>query len=259
MQYVKSLDDVSDDDIYLAGGKAMSLANLKRNNVPVPPGFVILSQAYRAFGKSGEFPDHLKDQVLQYVKKFRNALFAVRSSASLEDSSSSSWAGQLESFLNIGREGVFEAIQKCWSSVSALRVRDYIQQLGLADTEVQMAVIVQRMVSAKVAGVCFTAHPVLNDNNLIFIEVVRGLGEPLVQGKIAGDTYIVDKDKMIIVEKNISCEARIEDSGFSDEHILILSRIAKDIENIYSKPQDIEWAFDGKKFFIVQSRPITTI
>ncbi|MEA2097980.1 MAG: PEP/pyruvate-binding domain-containing protein, partial [Patescibacteria group bacterium] len=138
-------------------------------------------------------------------------------------------------------------------------------------------VVVQKMVQSEVAGVCFTVHPVSKNKNQLIIEAGYGLGEAIVSGIITPDSYTVDKKSLKILDKDINNQKKmiartgkgnkfipvnLEKSNFQkllDSDIIKLSKICIEIEKHYKKPQDIEWAFKDNKFYILQSRPITTL
>lgn len=121
---------------------------------------------------------------------------AVRSSATAEDSKSASWAGELESYLNVEKENLLESIKKCWASLFTPRAIVYRNEKGLLKTKVSVAVVVQKMVEAEVAGVSFTVHPVIKDKDQMIHEAVFGLGEALVGGQVTPDAYVVRKSKV---------------------------------------------------------------
>ncbi|MSR85350.1 hypothetical protein EXS71_02855 [Candidatus Uhrbacteria bacterium] len=221
---------------------------------------------------------------------------AVRSSATAEDSASAAWAGQLESYLNTTNETLLVNVQKCWASLFTPRAIFYRFEKGLNAQKISVAVAVQKMVQSEVAGIAFSVHPVTQDRNQLIIEAGIGLGEAVVSGQITPDSYVVSKKDLQILDKNVSEQARAlrrssviasrakqspeiatpsarndnpnqwVDLGpkgakqkLSDSEILELSKLIIHIENHYGFPVDVEWAREGGKFYIVQSRPITTL
>jgi pyruvate,water dikinase len=142
---------------------------------------------------------------------------------------------------------------------------------------VSVAVVVQKMIQSEISGICFTVHPVTEDRNQMVIEAGYGLGEAIVGGKITPDTYVINKKTLSILDKNISeqsmmiirsgagiKEAKVPQAQRSkqklaDKQILELAKVCKKIEEHYKFPQDIEWALEKGKFYITQSRPITTL
>lgn len=211
-------------------------------------------------------------------------LVAVRSSATAEDLPEASFAGQQRTFLNIqGSEAVIHAVQECWASLFEPRAIFYRAQQGVDHLKVGIAVPVQRMVQSKSSGIIFTVDPVSNDE-VIMIESVFGLGEAIVSGEITPDMYLVDKDEFTIRKKEIATQSwqlvrntrkknHAEDTNtrvavgktlqskqkITNAEIVALSRIAMRIEKHYKSPQDIEWAKEDGKLYIVQTRPITTL
>ena len=213
-----------------------------------------------------------------YHKLGKNMLVAIRSSATAEDLPGASFAGQQETFLNIrGDTNVVDSMRDAWASLFTPRAIFYREQKGFDHFKVGIAVPVQRMVQSDVAGIMFTINPVTNDKRLIVIEAIWGLGERIVQGSITPDHYEVRKDDWSIFHKEI-VEQRIqmvkkgetnEDTEvpktkqdkpkLSNEQIVDLAKLGQKIQQHYFYPQDIEWAMEDGKMFIVQSRPITTI
>jgi len=201
----------------------------------------------------------------------------VRSSATAEDSSVASWAGELESYLNTTKTDLLKNVKKCWSSLFTPRAIFYRYEKKLYNQTVSVAVVIQKMIQSEISGICFTVHPVTEDYDQMVIEARYGLGEAIVGGKITPDTYIIHKINKNILDSNISKQEMMvvrESSGVKEtivpkvkqekqkldnKHILQLAKICQNIENHYKKPQDIEWALKKNKFYIVQSRPITTL
>jgi len=210
-------------------------------------------------------------------------LVAVRSSATAEDLPDASFAGQQDTYLNIqGGESVVDAVQRCWASLFEARAIFYRQEQGFDHFKVGIAVPVQRMVQSQASGIMFTLEPMTSDTSKITIEAGYGLGEALVSGSVTPDLYIVDKKDLKILSRTIGKQdwklVKDNTSGqentnikvpltpdeqaeqkITDDEIILLSRIAKRIEDWYKFPQDIEWAKDDGEFYIVQTRPVTTI
>lgn len=204
-------------------------------------------------------------------------LVAVRSSATAEDSKTASWAGELETYLNVTESRLLGAVKKCWSSLFTPRAIFYRFEKKLHKKAVSVAVVVQEMVQSEVSGICFTVHPVTEDRNQMVIEAGFGLGEAIVGGMVTPDTYVVHKRDFSILDINVSQQLMaIMRSPTGNAHrklsakiggrqkltgrqIVELAKICKNIEQHYNHPQDIEWAFYKGKFYITQSRPITTL
>lgn len=207
----------------------------------------------------------------------RNGAYAIRSSATAEDLPYASFAGQQDSYLNvIGEESILQHISKCWASLFAERAIIYRMQNGYDHGKVHLAVIVQQMVFPEKSGIMFTADPINGNRKIISVDAGFGLGEGLVSGLINADNYkvcdgeIIKKnitDKKIAIyglkqggtgKKKIGPEQRRK-QVLTDGQILELEIIGRKIEDHFSQPQDIEWCLVDGTFYIVQSRPITTL
>ncbi|MFC1752905.1 phosphoenolpyruvate synthase [Thermoproteota archaeon] len=216
------------------------------------------------------------DKMLEHSQPF----VAVRSSATAEDLPEASFAGQQATFLNIkGDAQIVTAVRACWASLFTARATYYRSKNDFDHMKVLISVVVQKMVNSDAAGVMFSANPATNELNEIVIEAGWGLGEAVVSGSINPDNYIVDKTSMEIKKKEVKKQAwglfRNKDTGenekrnidpdMQDQQILTepqimgLAELAKKIEDHYGKPQDMEFAVEGGKLFITQSRAITTI
>lgn len=230
-----------------------------------------------------QMPAEIATEVRKHYAEMGQGLVAVRSSATAEDLPEASFAGQQSTYLNIeGKDDVVKAVQKCWASLFEARAIFYRVQQGFDHFKVGIAVPVQKMVQSEVSGVMFTLEPVSSDTSKITIEAVLGLGEMIVSGDVTPDTYTVEKDGMKLAKKEIARQewklirkkqdggdyadvkviltpAEQEAQKISDEDILALAKIGKQIEDHYEFPQDIEWAKEDKALFIVQTRPVTTI
>jgi len=226
-----------------------------------------------------ETPDEIKREIESEFAKLNTEYVAVRSSATAEDSSSAAWAGQLDSFLNTTATDLLLNVKKCWASLFTPRAIFYRFEKELDKQQISVAVVVQKMVESEISGIAFSVHPVTEDYNQIIIEAGFGLGEAIVSGQITPDSYVITKEPRQILDKNISVQERgiyrhssnigsdwrdiPQTHGakqcLSDEQILELTELILKIENHYSFPCDIEWAFESGVFYIVQSRPITTL
>ena len=244
MKYILNLKNINKKDRALAGGKGAALGEMIRAGFPVPPGFVVLAGAFD------------KKEILAEFKKLKTKYIAVRSSATVEDSSTASWAGILESYLNVTEKNLLESIKKCRASIDSPRVIAYGKQKGLNKQKISVAVVIQKMIQSEISGVCFTAHPTTGDRNEMVIEADRGLGDKIVGGKITPVTYTINK-KLLIPGIN-SFRVVIHRQKLSNRQIIKLAELCQKIEKLFKYPQDIEWAFAKGKFYILQSRPITT-
>ncbi|MDD5081994.1 MAG: phosphoenolpyruvate synthase [Dehalococcoidales bacterium] len=228
-------------------------------------------------------PAELAEEIKKAYREMNDGPVAVRSSATAEDLPEASFAGQQRTYLNVqGEDEVVAAVQGCWASLFEPRAIFYRQQHGFDHFKVGIAVPVQKMVQSEASGVMFTLEPVTSDASKIVIEAVFGLGEAIVSGEANPDLYIVEKDALTINNKKISKqewrlvrnpvavdgEANIQEplsplvqteQKITDDDIIALAKLAKQIEDHYQFPQDIEWAKQDNQLFIVQTRPVTTI
>ncbi len=313
-------NEVTKYDIPLVGGKGANLGEMVHARIPVPPGFIVTADAYFKFleasNLTGEIRRYLegldvndskklqevaslvKDKISSapmlpdMVKEIKSAylklgggLVAVRSSATAEDLPEASFAGQQSTFLNIqGEDEVVAAIQDCWSSLFEPRAIFYRQQHGFDHFRVGIAVPVQKMIQSEASGVMFTVEPLSNDTTKILIEAIFGLGEAIVSGDVTPDQYLLDKNGIRIIDKEIhkqewqlvrNTEAPVGElepnikipvppskrakQKLADKDIVALAKVGKMIEDLYQFPQDIEWAKDGTQLFLLQTRPVTTL
>jgi len=319
---VSDLKNVKKEMVSIAGGKGANLGELISLGVRVPPGFVITSYAYKYFIEynklydkikeilesenldseegaerasekikslilSSPIPPDLQQAILSYYDSLvklvgKEVLVAVRSSATAEDIEEASFAGQQDTYLNVSREELLSAVKKVWASLYSTRAIVYRKSKGIDQLSVSMAVVVQKMVNSRSAGVMLTLHPANGDKNYIVIESSWGLGETVVGGKVTPDEIVIEKSTLKIVEKRVShkvikivynqqtksnevIELRGQEAdtiSISDEEAVELAKMALKIEEHYKRPMDIEWAIDADlKFpdniFIVQARPET--
>jgi len=228
-------------------------------------------------------PAEIAQEIREAYIKMDRGLVAVRSSATAEDLPEASFAGQQRTFLNVeGEEEVVKAVQECWASLFEARAIFYRVQQNFDHFQVGIAVPVQRMVQSETSGVMFTLEPVTSDKSKIAIEAVLGLGEMIVSGDVTPDTYIVSKDRLEITSKEIAKQewkmirddtGKGEDTNIKvmlspeeqanqkidDDDIIALAHLGMRLEDWYQFPQDIEWAKEDNRLYIVQTRPVTTI
>ncbi len=358
MSHIKFFKDITKESVAEAGGKGASLGEMTNAKIPVPPGFVILANAFDRFLEEDTvlkeeisarlkevnpadtntvdkasnvirdvihdhaMPQDLADEILEAygelkkqelgIKNQGSDLYvAVRSSATAEDSSIASWAGELETYLNTTEENILERVKRCWSSLFTPRAIFYRHEKNLIDHYVSVAVVIQKMVQSEISGIAFTVHPVTEDPDQMIIEAGYGLGEAVVSGQITPDSYVVSKSEMSIVDVNVATQTRKlvksvksvkskvkneelrmkndestsnvtieqcnnepddtsnewvelhESEGskqkLAGKHIIEAATLFKHIEEHYGFPCDIEWAMEGGKLYITQSRPITTL
>ncbi|MDP3964962.1 MAG: PEP/pyruvate-binding domain-containing protein [bacterium] len=236
------------------------------------------SRRLRALIEKKPIPAEIKKEIDQSFAKLKTKFVAVRSSATAEDSKVASWAGELDTFLFVTKPDVAAFVRKCWSSLYTPRALFYRFEKKLHQQMIRVAVVVQKMVDSKVSGIAFTTHPVTKDPNQMIIEAGWGLGEAIVSGQITPDAYVIDKQDETIMDINVNSQEMMivpvgpkgtkkvtvpvalrEKQKLTGPKIMELVKILRKVEKHYGSPQDIEWAYDGKKFYIVQTRPITTL
>jgi rifampicin phosphotransferase len=237
-----------------------------------------ISRKIRKIIIDAEIPSDVMKAVTQHLSHLGNEhAYAVRSSATAEDLPHASFAGQQDTFLNIfGKEAILQHIKKCWASLYTDRAVIYRIQNRFDHRQVFISVIVQRMVFPQASGILFTADPITSNRKLLSINASFGLGEALVSGLVSADCFKVQEgtivDKMIAAKK-IAVYARKEggtetqqidpdqqkNQTLTEQQILKLARIGRQIEAYFGSPQDIEWCLADDRFYIVQSRPITTL
>jgi len=239
------------------------------------------AEKIRALIENGAIVKNVSEKIIKAINKIGiEHAYAVRSSATAEDLPNASFAGQQDTYLNIiGEEQILKHIKDCWASLYTERAIIYRIQNNISHKEVSMSVVVQRMINSEKSGIMFTADPISNKRSVTVIDAGFGLGEGLVSGIVSADLYRVDKVNNKILEKTIAVKkvavrsnrsggTFIEDLSFEqqrqevldDEQIVELSIIAKQIEDHYGSPQDIEWCFDKYgDIFITQARTITSL
>ncbi|OIP81751.1 MAG: hypothetical protein AUK20_00135 [Parcubacteria group bacterium CG2_30_45_37] len=311
--FTKNFKHLTYKDVGIAGGKGASLGEMTQVGLLIPPGFVVLASAFDRFLEETDLemeissalkrvnykdvnsvdkasnvirdlihdkvmPADIKKEILAEFKKLKVKFVAVRSSATAEDSSVASWAGELETYLDTTEKMLVENVRKCWSSLFTPRAIFYRQEKEMLKTKVSVAVVIQEMIASEISGIVFTVHPVTKNKNQMIIEAGWGLGEAIVSGQVTPDAYIIDKRDLSIIDINIAkqemmiirkagggikhaavSKAKLEKQKLNGKQIVALARICAQIEKHYKKPQDIEWAMAKGKIYITQSRPITTL
>lgn len=281
LPYVEELR--GNTDVSRVGGKAANLGRLIVAGFPVPGGFVITTDAYRAShsskvnGSPLVLPSIIQEQVQSAYRAMGAGAVAVRSSATAEDMGDASMAGQYETFLNIeGEEALFSAILRCWASLDAPRTRAYLAEHGIDLSQVSMAVVVQKLIPADVAGVLFTANPNANGRGHLemLLEASWGLGESVVAGRVQPDVLRLENStgkvlSAVIADKRVQLAAGTHDERpvadelrkqacLSSRDVHRLWELGRRTANYFGAPQDIEWAIAGGELYLIQSRPITT-
>ncbi len=297
------------ETVTLVGGKAIGLHHLKSLGVPVPPWATITTLFLRHIwegdmelqkllalesaeiaAKAALIRNHLKSltipeedmdllrSVWEKISENGRKPVAVRSSAADEDSVSLSFAGQMESFLNVRSFGQFtDAVRGCWASLFGERALFYRQKSGLEYWSLQIAVVVQQMVEPEVAGVIFTANPLTNNRAEMLVCSTWGLGEGLVSGTLTADTYVLNTDGFCIsreLAEKRHCVSSVEGGGtekiemtgdkphqptLDESRLRELHRLAIKVQNSAGRPMDIEFAVSGGQIYLLQARPITTL
>lgn len=257
------------------GSLLRQLANLKAENRAV---IAEISKKIREIIENIVIPSDIAKEIEVYLTNFdENEPFAVRSSATAEDLPEASFAGQQDTYLNvIGIRPILQHISKCWASLFTDRAIIYRIQNHFDHHKVQLSVVVQKMVFPEVAGILFTADPITGNRKVLSIDASFGLGEAMVSGLVNADNYQVQngniinrkistKKLAIYAEKGggtISKEIETEQQNrqaLTDAQMLQLEGIGRKIEAHFNQPQDMEWCMANSLFYIVQSRPITTL
>ncbi len=306
--------DSSQATLDRVGGKGASLARMAAAGLPVPPGFHITTGAYRRYVEENNLGDRILSaaaqpqandlaaleraseqiqsliaqgtipgDVAELIRQWYGGLgadaeVAVRSSATAEDLPGMSFAGQLESYLNVrGGDEVIDAVKRCWASLWTGRAIGYRQRQGIRPEDVNMAVVVQQLVAAEVAGVVFTANPVTGARDELMINAAWGLGEAIVSGRVTPDTIVINKRTGAIASQEIASKEVMtvrSDEGTREEPVPAdkrqraalepaqaaeLARLGMKIEQLYGQAMDIEWAMCDGRIFIVQARPVTAL
>ena len=308
-EYVIDLGAIEAGTLPVVGGKAANLGKMIRAGFPVPPGFCVTTAAYaqvagpasidfdalRAAGTSeserlagmareallgAAMPQLIAAAVGAAYQRLGEATpVAVRSSATAEDLPNASFAGQQDTYLNvIGTGAVLDAVQRCWASLWTRRAVVYRATNGIDHQAVRLAVVVQRMVDAEVAGVLFTANPITGKRRQAVIEASPGLGEAVVSGTVNPDQFVVDTASGQILERRIGDkrfevrstagggtrhvhkEAGAELACIDDAQVRALAALGDRVEAHFGAPQDTEWAIDSSgALWLTQARPITTL
>ena len=297
------------------GGKGASLARLVVAGFPVPEGFHVTTEAYRRFILANDLQPRIDAALQQVVAENPSTLeeaaktiheafigatipgdiasaivgaygdmagtdpaVAVRSSATAEDLPQASFAGQQETYLNVsGADGVLEATVKCWSSLWTARAIGYRLRQGVDSSGVALAVVIQRLVNAEVAGILFTINPVDGNREHAMISGSWGLGDAVVGGRVTPDEYVMEKSSNLLVKREVADKEimTVKVDGDTDDQpvpenlrkvpvlenddLTELTRLGVEIEKLYEMPMDIEWTLADGQVAIVQARPITAL
>jgi pyruvate,water dikinase len=288
---VVDLGELRAADLPRVGGKAANLGELISAGLPVPGGFCVTTDAYAqaAAGVDTTDPQRARevvralpvpDDIAAAVAAAYRALgedvpVAVRSSATAEDLPTASFAGQQDTYLNVvGEAALLDAVRHCWASLWTDRAVAYRAELGIDDTDVRLAVVVQRMVDAQVAGVLFTADPVSGRRTRTVLDASPGLGEAVVSGMVNPDHLAVEHGA--VVERRLGAKAvavralpgggtetvaqATTEACLTDAQAVALTALGRRVEEHFGSPQDIEWALDADgTTWLTQARPITSL
>src|SRR6266487_5727890 len=312
--HVLGFQEIDQTQVAIVGGKGAHLGELSRiEGIRVPAGFCVTTDAFRRIMAEAPsidarldrlsrlnpddreairtlsaeirrtlegiaIPGDLAAAITRALARFgEQAAYAVRSSATAEDSPTASFAGQQDTYLNVvGRAAILQHVRRCWASLFTERAVTYRLRNGLDHRKVQMAVVVQQMVFPQAAGILFTADPVTGNRKVASVEATFGLGEALVSGLVNADVYKVRDGEVVakaIAAKRRAVHAsppggtqeqaidpqRQEQPALTDVQVVRLARLGRRIEAHFGRPQDIEWCLVDDGFQIVQSRPITTL
>jgi pyruvate,water dikinase len=278
---VLGLDDPAARDRRVAGGKGSSLAVLRGHGLAVPDGFVVVADAPGGRRPGDPVPEPVATSVAAAYRRLAGGaadpFVAVRSSAVVEDGDTASAAGLLVT--ELGRRGVadvVDAVARCWDSGTTDAVRRYLRDRGTdPDDGTRVAVVVQRLVPARAAGVAFTAHPVTGDRGVVVVEATPGLGAPAAEARVVPEHLeLARSDARVLlrrpgrravvlaaVDDRVSEHAVPEEQRglavLTDEEAAAVLGQALRVEAVLGRPADVEWALDGDRVTVLQARPIT--
>ncbi|WP_417383698.1 PEP/pyruvate-binding domain-containing protein [Gimesia sp.] len=309
---IYQLSELDSSFVAEAGGKGASLGELMRAQAPVPPGFVVTSSAFHSFFSSDqiqqpildtiqalndrqidlsqahqqikscievvEVPDQICEAVQQASRQLAAPRVSVRSSATCEDSATSAWAGQLETFLDVTPDEVIEKIRSCWLSLFSESALAYGEHHCFTTGDISVAVVVQQMVQSDISGIGFSVHPVTQEPDIQLIEACLGLGEAIVSGRIIPDQFVVERDSRRILESITGdqkealwireghqkpvwqdLDGRGRQPKITEQQVSEYSALLNRLHQHYGHPIDTEWAIQDGNFQVLQARPITTL
>jgi len=313
-ELVRDLADVGVGDRSAVGGKGASLGELARVGFPVPAGYVVtvaaFERALRGLDPAGEIcreieelpagdaaaiarvsggvrariaaavlPAEVIDEITARYLALGGGSVAVRSSATGEDGAEASFAGLQDTYLWVrGERSLVDHVRRCWASLYNAEAVGYRRRMKIGERDLAMAVVVQRMVEPRCAGVMFTCSPTTGDRSVVSVEACWGLGSALVGGDVTPDRFVVSKVTGEIVSRMVAPKLRRHQRGpggsgvtaadvpgplrdkpcLADAEIAALARVGRRVEEHYGAPQDIEWAItEGEGIILLQSRPET--
>lgn len=271
------------------GGKAANLGEIASIGLHVPKGFVVPVRIFDSIAASGiplelrfdpqsvdiALGKHFNAELTTWFDSLGVEFVSVRSSAVVEDSSSFSFAGVLDSMIGVHRETLVQAVAKCWAGSCSTRARAYCQANSVALEDIRIAVIIQSLVNPTTSGVCFTRDPISNRQSHLLIEAAYGFGQAIVSGEVTPDTYVYDFVTRTIANRVLSdqqfelklIEGQLKETEvpadvremqkLSDAQIHRLATDCVHIRDHFGSHQDIEFAYDANTLFFLQTRPIT--
>jgi pyruvate,water dikinase len=267
-----TFDQIRPDALGLIGGKALSLSLLARAGLPVPPFVCLTTAAHRRLrGQSLTVDPALVAAIAKACGPLGPGPLAVRSSATAEDGAAASFAGQQETVLGVvGLDAVLRAVERCWASLDGERAVAYRRRQGLGDDHA-MAVVVQRLVPADVAGVLFTRDPLDPEGNHMLVEASWGLGEAVVSGRVTPDRFRLDRDTGRVAERHVAAKTVMRTASgevavpaekqfvpcLDDSQLSQIADLGRRVEAFHGEPRDVEFALAEGTFWLLQSRPIT--
>ncbi len=237
-----------------------------------------VSKTIQGLFEKGEIPRDILEEIDRNYQLMGSSEVAVRSSATAEDLPGTSFAGQYDTYLNVkGKEELYSYIKKCWASLWNQRALSYRLKHGIDNKHLAHGVVVQELINAEKSGILFTANPVNGRRDQMLINSSWGLGEAIVGGEVTPDQWVVDKNSGSILEERIAQkdvmtirkvkgieltavpEEKQKENTLSQKEVKELFQLALKVENYFGSPQDIEWAFENGKLYLVQTRPITSL
>ena len=295
---VRSLTEVTTADLAQVGGKAANLGELMAHGFPIPLGFVICADTYADALASIEidpdlaairrrlieddFAPHVERDILAahdqiQAARVKPVVYAVRSSATAEDSGVASFAGQHETYYYVTATNLLDMIRKCWASLWNEAAVSYRRAQGIEHAAVLMAVVVQEMIPSQVSGVTFTANPVTGDSDEIVTEATWGMGAAIVDGRVSPDHFVVRRTDSYVLQKRVANKKLMvssdmpadqnrmvevpfhgrQVSSLTDAMLNEVTHWGIKAEAHFGAPQDVEWAVYGEQYYMLQSRPIT--
>ncbi len=273
MSELRAFDQIGPGDVAEVGGKGLSLGLMVQAGLPVPTGFCVTSAAHRRLkGQAPSADSDLAGKITEAYRALGGGPVAVRSSATAEDGAVTSFAGQQETVLGVsGDDAVLDAVGRCWASLDSERAVAYRRRQQVSDDGLAMAVVVQRLVPAEVAGVVFTRDPMDAEGRRMLVEASWGLGESVVSGRVSPDRFHVDRETGAVLDRHINIKATQWTSAgpapvpaekqtqpcLNDVQLKELAELARRVEAYYGDGRDVEWAWANGRFWLLQARPFT--